>query len=192
MDSNTSEAYPLDRRHSILVVVDVQESLIGIIPEGARLAARVRFLVRCAAVLGIPVIATTQNAARLGRTVDLVHDALPGSSATLDKKSFSAFRDDAFRAALEASGRSQVVVCGVETHICVAQTAIDLRQAGYTVTVAADAAGARSVERHKLGMERIRDLGVLPAAAEAVAYEWLGEAGTHEFRAVLPLVKELS
>jgi len=191
MESKQPAAYPIDRRTSILVVADLQESLIDVVLGSDTLISRIRFLVECAAILGIPVIVTTQNAGRLGRTVSSVHRALPDATQTIDKHSFSTYREPAFQTALERSGRSQVVVCGVETHICVAQSAIDMQLAGYGVTVIADAVGARSVERHKLGMERIRDLGVLPACAEAVVYEWMETAGTPEFRAILPLVKAL-
>jgi nicotinamidase-related amidase len=185
------ESYPLDRDRSVLVVIDVQGSLFAAIPDSAPLLSRIALLVQAAKVLGVPVLATTQNAARLGETLPALRELLPDGSSPLDKLSFSAVRNEAFRSAVEETGRSQVVVCGVETHICVAQTAIDLLRLGYAVTVVPDACGSRSVERHKLGMERIRDLGVLPAAAESVVYEWLEEAGTPEFRTILSLVKAL-
>jgi nicotinamidase-related amidase len=102
---------------------------------------------------------------------------------------FSCGGSPPFLAALEATGRRQVLLCGVETHICVSQTAHDLAHAGYRVHVAADAVSSRSLEKHKLGMERIRDAGIKPCAAEAAVYEWLGEAGTAEFREILKLVK---
>ena len=82
-----------------------------------------------------------------------------------------------------------MIIAGIETHICVSQTAHDLLGLGYAVHVVADAAASRTVERHKLGMERIRDGGILPIATEAAIYEWLTEAGTPEFRAILPLIK---
>jgi nicotinamidase-related amidase len=185
------EGYPLDRLRSALVVIDVQGSLLAAIPDSASLLSRIALLIQAANTLDVPVLTTTQNAARLGGIVPQIHELLSGDSSPIDKLSFSAVRAEDFTNALQETGRSQVVVCGVETHICVAQTAIDLKLAGYAVTVVPDACGARSVERHKLGMERIRDLGVLPAAAESVVYEWLEEAGTPEFRTILSLVKSL-
>jgi nicotinamidase-related amidase len=82
-----------------------------------------------------------------------------------------------------------VVVCGVETHICVSQTAHDLLHAGYRVHVPADGVSSRTLEKHKLGMERIRDADIKPCASEAAVYEWLREAGTPEFKEILKLVK---
>ena len=92
-------------------------------------------------------------------------------------------------AALQETGRKQMLLCGVETHICVCQTACDLLHAGFAVHVAADAVSSRTTEKHTLGMERIRDGGVLPCAAESAVYEWLGEAGTPAFREVLKWVR---
>ena len=90
---------------------------------------------------------------------------------------------------MAASGRQQILLCGVETHICVSQTALDLVHLGYQVHIAADAVSARSLEKHKLGMERMRDSAVLPCAAEAAVYELLREAGTPEFKSILQLVR---
>ena len=139
----------------------------------------------------VPLIATTQNAAKLGGLTPEVAAAL-GNARLHDKLSFSCVQDSFTLEAIRATRRRQIVVCGVETHICVAQTALDLDHLGLDITVAADAASSRTVERHKLGMERLRDSEILPASAEAVVYEWLGAAGTAEFRTLLPLLKEYS
>lgn len=175
---------------TLLVVVDMQEKLLSVMHNPAALTANVLLLVRSAAVLGVPVLATTQNAARLGGLSPQVAAALPpGVPAPLDKLSFSCMADTPFADALTHSGRHQIVLCGLETHICVAQTALDLVQRGWQAHVAADAVSSRTVEKHKLGMERVRDGGALPCAAEAAVYELLGAAGTPAFRQILPLVK---
>lgn len=182
--------YILDRDTSALVVVDMQEPFLGVIHERERLTANVLLLCRGAAILGVPVLATVQYAARMGGIVADIASALPaGDAAAIDKLCFSCGGSDAFLEALEATGRRQVVLCGVETHICVSQTAHDLLHAGYQVHVAADAVSSRSLEKHKLGMERIRDAGARPCAAEAAVYEWLREAGTTEFKEILKLVR---
>jgi len=106
-----------------------------------------------------------------------------------DKRDFSAAGSEAFRQAVTESGKKQIVLCGVETHICVSQTAHDLLHAGYQVHVVADAVSSRTLEKHKLGMERIRDASISPCAAEAVVYEWLEKAGTPEFKEILKLVR---
>jgi nicotinamidase-related amidase len=95
-----------------------------------------------------------------------------------------------FASALRATERNQAVLVGVETHICVSQTALSLLSEGFEVFVCADAVGARSVDRHKLGMERMRDAGAVAAHTEAIAYEWLQTADDPQFREALELIKE--
>ena len=188
----------LDRATSVLLVVDIQDPFVNVMYNREPLLANVVLLCKAAAILGVPVLMTTQNAARMGSVMPIVtHAAAPpvrGKSQVVpipvvDKMSFSCADSEPFAQALSALTRKQVVICGVETHICVSQTAHDLRYAGYQVHVVADAVSARTVEKHKLGMERIRDAALLPCAAEAAVYEWLREAGTPEFREILPLVK---
>ncbi len=175
-----------------LVVVDMQEPFLSVIHERDRLTQNVLLLCRAAVILGIPVVASVQYASRLGGVVADVASALGETftaSAALDKTCFSCAGSPDFLAALEATGRRQVLLCGVETHICVSQTAHDLLHAGYQVHVAADAVSSRTLERHKLGMERIRDAGARPCAAEAAVYEWLQQAGTPAFKEILKLVR---
>jgi len=187
-----SDRHPhiLRRADTLLVVVDMQEPFLRVMHERERLTDNVRLLVQTAAVLGVPVLATLQYAERMGGLVPEVAALMPESPPDpLDKLCFSCAGSPEFMAALAEAGRRQIVLCGVETHICVSQTALDLVSQGYQVHVAADAVSARSLEKHKLGMERMRDSAVLPCAAEAAVYELLAVAGTPEFKAILPLVK---
>ena len=179
----------LDRDQSVLVVVDMQEPFLSVINGREALVGNVRLLCQAARTLGIPTLATVQYAERMGGVVLPVAEVLPPDVYPLDKMCFSCAGSEAFMARLAATGRRQVVLCGVETHICVSQTAHDLAHAGYAVHVAADAVNSRTLERHKLGMERIRDAGISPCASEAAVYEWLREAGTPEFKEILRLVK---
>lgn len=181
----------LDPAQSLLVVVDMQDSLLGVIAGRDALVANAALLIRAARILNVPILATTQNAPRLGQIAPAIAEAL-GNEADLvpiDKLCFSCAQSAPFMEALTEANRKQIVVCGMETHICVSQTAHDLLHAGYQVHVPADAVSSRTVEKHKLGMERIRDNGILPCAAEAAVYEWLQEAGTPAFREVLKLVR---
>jgi nicotinamidase-related amidase len=190
MTSDKRHPALLRRSDALLVVVDMQESFLRVISERERLTANVLLLIQAAGVLGVPVLATTQYASRLGGLSPDVLSALPPESQPpVDKMSFSCAGSSGFMARLQTSGRSQIILCGLETHICVAQTALDLAAQGYQVHVAADAVSSRSVEKHKLGMERIRDNGILPCAAEGAVYEMLREAGTPEFKSILALVK---
>ncbi len=177
----------LRREDTLLVVVDMQEPFLRVIHDRERLTDNVLLLTRCAKILGVPALATVQNAARMGIVIPEVSEAF--DVTPLDKMCFSCWGLPEFREAVRASGRRQLLLCGLETHICVAQTALDLVNEGYQVHVAADAVSSRTLERHKLGMERLRDSGVLPCAAEAAVYELLVEAGTPEFKSVLALVK---
>jgi nicotinamidase-related amidase len=179
----------LKRETSALAVVDMQEPFLGAIHERERLTANVLLLCQAALILQVPLLATVQYAVRLGGVVPPVAAILPSGVEPIDKLCFSCAGSDAFAAALAATGRRQVLLCGVETHICVSQTAHDLLEAGYQVHVAADAVSSRSLEKHKLGMERLRDAGARPCAAEAAVYEWLYEAGTPQFKEILKLVR---
>jgi len=167
----------------------MQEPFLAAIHGREALVNNVLLLSRAARILNIPLLSTVQYAARMGNTVPEVAEALGETAAPIDKMCFSCAGSDAFINALEATKKKQVVLCGVETHICVSQTAHDLTQAGYAVHVAADAVSSRTLEKHKLGMERIRDADIKPCAAEAAVYEWLYEAGTPEFKEILKLVK---
>ena len=175
---------------AVLAVVDMQETFLRVIQGRERLTANVRLLIESAKVLGVPILATTQYAQRLGPFSEEIVSALPAEApAPTDKLSFSCAGSPEFMGRLHGLGRAQILICGLETHICVAQTALDLASQGYQVHVAADAVSARSLEKHKLGMERMRDSAVLPCAAEGAVYEMLHQAGTPQFRAILALVR---
>ena len=183
-------SFILDRNRAVLVVVDMQEPFLNVMHERDRLAANVRLLVQSAVVLKMPILTTLQYAERMGGLVPEIAALLPPSTLPpIDKLCFSCAGSPAFQVALADTQRSQVLLCGVETHICVSQTALDLTHLGYQVHVAADAVSSRTLEKHKLGMERMRDSAVLPCAAEAAVYELLREAGTPEFKAILPHIK---
>lgn len=162
------------------------------IHEADRVYSRTEFIVRIAKLLAIPVIASEQNNARMGGTASQILDALGPESLPIDKMSFSCCGCSSFQASLESTGRKQAVLVGIETHICVSQTALDLQQAGLEVFVCPDAVSARTVDRHKLGMERLRDSGIMPAHTESVAYEWLQSAEDPKFREALKIVKQFA
>lgn len=178
----------LDPPRSALLVVDVQPLLMPLIHDGDRLIDRIAFLTKIARLLEIPVFATEQNPSRMGTTHETLAP-LVSDPAPFSKMCFGACGSAPFMSALSQSGRRQIVITGVETHICVSQTAQGLLEAGYEVVVCPDGVSARSLERHKLGMERIRDAGCVPAHTEAVAYEWLETAEHPRFKDALQIVK---
>ena len=172
---------------SVLLVIDLQESFLKIIHESDRVLARSEFLCRVSKIFEVPVLASEQYPSRMGRT-DPRFDGL--LDPVFGKMEFSAAANPEFMAALEKSGRRQVVIVGIETHICVSQTALDLLAKGYEVVVCPDAVSSSSQDRHKLGMERLRDAGVIPIHSEAVAYEWCHSADSPKFRELLAVVKQ--
>ncbi len=183
--------YILSREQLALVVIDMQEPFLGVMHDRERLTANVRLLIETAGTLAVPILPTTQYAKRMGGVAPEITQSFRDFvvHAPLDKICFSCAGADDFLNSLASLNRRQVLLCGVETHICVSQTALDLIQQGYQVHVAADALSSLNLEKHNIIIERMRDSGVLPCAAEAAAYELLQEAGTPEFKAILKLVK---
>ena len=145
-------------------------------------------LIRGAGVLGLPVFATEQYRRGLGATVPEVAEAIPGF-APFEKLTFSAWGQPALPDALRARGITDVLICGIEAHVCVCQTALDLRAAGLRPFVVADATSSRTVENWRLGLERMRQAGTTIVSAEMALFELLERAGTEEFKAILALVR---
>jgi nicotinamidase-related amidase len=173
---------------SILVLIDVQTNFLEAIHEADRVVNRSLFLAQTARLLEVPIIATEQNPDRLG-VIDPNFFSLL-SQPPIRKLSFACTGEPLFIQALNQTKRSQVILVGVETHICVGLTANQLLEDGFEVIVCPDAVSSRTIERHKLGMERIRDAGAVPAHTESVAYDWLGSAEHPKFREALSIVKQ--
>ncbi len=179
----------LDRSKAAVLVVDIQSRLTPAMPPEA-LASVVKYtraLVGAAKELGLPVLATEQYPKGLGNLIPEVRDVLP--SPPMEKVHFSCGADPAIAAALEKTGRRQVVVCGMETHVCVFQTVRDLVAAGYEVHVCADAVSSRTDEHRRVGIDLCRQAGGIVTTAETAIFDLLHQAGTPEFKKVAPLVK---
>jgi isochorismate hydrolase len=153
------------------------------------LVKNVSILLEAARVLRIPVAPTLQNKERMGGPIEDVEKRLPSGCIPYDKMSFSCLGADAIASEIRRSGRKQILICGVEAHICVCQTALDLIQEGYQVHIAADAVSSRTQQNRDLGLKRMEAAGALITTTEAAVFELLEEAGTPEFREILPLVK---
>ncbi len=179
----------LDRSSACVLVVDVQERLAPTMPPETleRLVKYARALVGAAREMGMPVLATEQYPKGLGRTIPPLRDILP--DPPLVKIHFSCGADPEFLVQLEATGRKQVIIAGMETHVCVFQTARDLAAQGYEVHVCADAVSSRSEEHRRVGLELCREAGAIVTTAETAIFDLLHEAGTPTFRKVAPLVK---
>ncbi len=171
-----------------LVVVDVQERLLPVIYEKERVLENIVRLAKGAAVLQVPVFATEQYRKGLGQTVAEVAAAIPGF-APLQKVAFSACGAAGFVPALKRRKVSQVILCGIEAHVCVTQTCLDLLEKGFRVFVAADAVSSRTPENCRLALDRMCAAGAVVASTEMVLFELLEQAGTAEFKQVLALVR---
>lgn len=181
----------LDRNQTVLVVIDVQERLMPVVYEREAVEANVARLARGCSVLRIPSIVTEQYVKGLGTTVERVRLALEETDAyrPIEKLCFSAFGADAFSAQLAALERKQVLLTGVEAHVCVYQTALGLLGAGYAVSLVSDAVSSRTPQNKEVAIRRLMAEGVRLTSTEMALFELVGAAGTEEFRAVSRLVK---
>jgi nicotinamidase-related amidase len=178
----------LGRDRSALVVVDVQEAFRPAVLDFDRVVSNVAVLVRGARVLGLPVLVTEQYPKGLGATVPEVARHLD-AAAPIEKVCFSAADSERFATALADSGREQILVCGIESHVCVSQTADDLLAQGREVHVARDAVSSRTAENRELGLHKMERAGAVVTSVEAALFELLGAAGTPEFKEIQRLVK---
>lgn len=174
----------LQRERAALIVVDVQEAFRKAVGGFDDVARRTAILVRGARELGVPIIVTEQYPRGLGDTVGEVREPL-GDVTRLPKTAFSAVRADGF----DLGGRDQALVCGIEAHVCVAQTVLDLLASGVEVQVAGDATASRTAADRDTGLHRMEQAGATLTGTEAVLFELLGAAGTPEFKAVQELIK---
>lgn len=183
------------RANLVLVLVDLQEKLVAAMPRAEEVVGAAVRLVRFAELVGAPIVVTRQYPEGLGDTVPRLADALADASRTVrvavvDKVSFCACDEPAFLEALYDTGRSQAIIAGMETHICVTQTALTLAKKTYPVQVAADACCSRRDADHAVALDRMRTAGVVVTTTESIMYEAVSRAGTPEFKRLLAIVKE--
>lgn len=180
----------LDPAQCALVVVDIQEKLLPPIFEKERLVRNSQLLIRLAGILKIPTLLSTQYSRGLGGTVPEIASLLP-ETAAVDKQMFSCFGSDAFCSLLKRmqGTRSTILLCGMESHICVTQTALDALREGYIVHVASDAVSSRAEWNWKVGLERMRAAGAVISSTEMILYELMGSSGVPAFKEILPYLK---
>ena len=181
---------PLESEQCALIVVDMQEKLLPPIWEKERLVRNVQLLIRLAGILKIPALVSTQYAKGLGNTVPDIASMLPDSTP-IDKLMFSCFGSDVFCTLLKRlpGQRTTVLLCGMETHICVMQTALGALRDGYLVHVAADAVSSRTELNWRIGLDRMRAAGAIVSSTEMMIYELLRSSGAPAFREMLPHLK---
>jgi nicotinamidase-related amidase len=175
----------LDRERAALIVVDVQEAFRKAVPEFDAVATAAAKLIEGAKAMGIPIVVTEQYPKGLGNTVPEVAGHLPEGLVPLDKVRFSAAEADGF----DLGGRDQALVCGIETHVCVNQTALDLLQGGIEVHVAGDAVGSRTQANREMGLHKMERAGAVLTTVETALFELLRGSDAPEFKQVQELVK---
>lgn len=168
---------------SCLLVVDFQERLMPAIHHGDQVVANGAWLIGIAQRLGVPVLASEQYPRGLGPTVRAIRELLP-ADAFMEKTHFSCAAELACMRRIDALGRDQIVMIGAEAHVCVLQTALDLRAVCKDVYLVADGVSSRSPRDVELALERMRAAGVRIVSREMVAFEWLHQAGTDRFREI--------
>ena len=171
-----------------LVVVDVQEAFRRAIPDFDRIAAATATLIRGADAIGVPVVITEQYPKGLGETVPEVAEHLPEGVSPIEKVCFSVAEADGF----DLGGRDQVVLAGVETHVCVNQTVLDLLGKGVSVQVAEDAVGSRFSDSKRVGLHKMEQAGAVLTSVETALFELVRKAGGDDFKAVHRLILELA
>ena len=178
----------MDAESSIVVLIDIQEKLAPAIHELDSILLANDLVLKTASELSIPILVTEQYPKGLGHTIERFNNFY-SSENVFEKLSFSSVGCASFMEALKASGRRQVIVSGVEAHVCVMQTVLELLDERYDVFVVSDAIGSRTVENKQLGIERMIRSGAEIVSSEMVMFEMLKKAGTPEFKALSKLLK---
>lgn len=175
--------------NTLLLVIDMQERLMPLIHDDARVRRQAAALAQGCHLLGVPVYVTEQYPKGLGHTVAELAPAISAAGGVLEKTEFSCADNEPARARIQAAARPNVVLAGVEAHICVLQTALDLLEGGFTVHLAQDAVGSRTPENKEVGVARARRHGAEPASVESVLFELMGHAKHEKFKEVQALIK---
>ncbi len=181
----------VDATKSSLLIVDVQERLLPAMADGAGVVSRCSILLKAAKALHVPVTVSEQYPKGLGHTVAALKADI-GNGPVFEKLSFSCWRDISLRAHFighHDTGRPQVIIAGIEAHVCVAQTALDLAQSGFGVFVVADAVSSRTENSAALALTRMGQAGIAVINTEMAVFELLGKAGTPEFKLLSALIR---
>jgi nicotinamidase-related amidase len=182
-------AHPLQMSalDTALLVIDVQEKLLPLVPQGSSLVRNIAFLIDAARLLSMPVQATEQYPRGLGPTVPELAARLP---ARPDKTAFSCCAVAGLVDTLHREARPKVVLAGMETHVCVLQTALDLLALDFRVFIPVDAVAARCAIDHDTALRRLEKVGAVLTTAEGCAFEWVGGSSHSQFKAISRLVQD--
>lgn len=179
----------LNVEDSILLIIDIQEKLLRAVFNKETLENKSEIMLKTANILKVPVFVTEQYPAGLGETVKNLKNIFFSDTQIFEKTDFNAFNNDAIFDNFSAQNRKQVIICGIETHICVYQTTEFLISNGYDVTIIADACGSRSAEEHNFGLKNLEALGAKIKTTEMVIFELLKSAKHPNFKEIQTLIK---
>ena len=179
----------LDPKSTALIVVDVQEAFRNVIPQFENVAVRISTAVRGCSILDIPIIITEQYPKGLGPTVEEIVLSLPEGLDRIEKKSFSASGAKSFVKALDSLEVSQIMICGIETHVCVSQTAHDLLADDYDVHVLTDCVASRFDHDKEAGLSKMYGSGVNPSSVEMALFELMRDSSHEKFKEIQALIK---
>jgi nicotinamidase-related amidase len=178
----------LDKEKVVIALVDIQERLAASMDMREKVVTNILHLLEAAKLFALPVVLTEQYPKGLGRTVEEIRDALT-SYQPIEKVTFSCCRISGFMDTLASSGRKKVILCGMETHVCVLQTCLDLISEGYMTHVVGDAVCSRMKDTHEKGLAFMRDAGAVITFTETALFQLLEKAGTEEFRTISKRIK---
>jgi nicotinamidase-related amidase len=180
-----------EKSSTALLIIDVQERLAAAMPGevAGRVIRNTSILLHCAQEFSIPVLVSEQYPRGLGPTVAEIKALLPAETIPAEKTVFSCCAAPSFQPLLAQLSQRSVILCGIETHVCVLQTALDLLEAGWRVYIAADAAGSRTKQNWRMGLDLMRRAGAVIGSTEIFAFALLGGAGTDPFKRISQLVK---
>jgi nicotinamidase-related amidase len=181
-------ASKLDRDRATLVVIDVQEAFRKALPEFDAITAAIGALLEGVRAVGVPIVVTEQYSKGLGHTVPEVAEHIPDDVEPIEKLCFSAPEAEGF----DLEGRDQALVCGIETHVCVNQSVLDLLDRRVEVHVAEDAVGSRFDENKRVGLHKMERAGAVLTSVETALFELVGRAGTDDFKRVQKLILEFA
>jgi len=180
----------LDAGRAMLLVIDMQEKLMPLIIDQQRVVGAAIKLIRGLSVLDLPMVATEQYPKGIGTTIAPIRDVLAGGNVqTLEKPTFSGWAHPQVREAILALDRTQLIIAGVETHVCVQQTALDLASRDYDVFVCADAAGSRGRMDYECALHRMRQNRIVVTTVESVLFELCQSSAAPRFKALLEIIK---
>lgn len=178
----------LNKENTIGLVIDMQEKLLPHIQSHDKILKSNLTMVKGLRTLNVPIIVTQQYTKGLGNTIPALNDAI-GNFSYIEKLTFSCYREPAFIKVMNRSGKRNVVIMGIESHVCVLQTALDLLYNNFNPVIVTDAVGSRNDEDKNISLWRMRDVGCIMTSTESILFELCRKAGTPEFKEISNLVK---